>query len=491
MFHISDVKKYTRCPRLYFLDQQSEKREYKPFVRLDEKITDLAIQKLELKEYYLGHVGDDANKALQAMQEYEWLVKARFEYRQLRVKVPFLHRTKHGWDIYFLYNGIYPRANDIAFYTDTIWVLKNNGIQINAMYMIHLKASYVRQGDLDVKQLFVITDSFYNANNHPTQSIKDTVYQHYKDLTALLNEMEQADFNPSYIPKRTNICTGRNKCIYYDACYQEENIADNSILTLIASRNKYQMLQAGIQTLKDVQIDQLEGTRQQYAQVNADRNGGLFCDHSALKSWLSHIQYPIAFLDFEWERFAIPPYDGMKPYDVLPFEYALYILEADGTMRHHVYLNIHDDRRDMAESLIKDIPSVGSVIAYNADSAEKIRIQEFADLFPDLKEPLLQMNERMQDLQLPFLSGVVYDTRMRGQWSLKAIMNLMDESAYHSLDIREGMDAVFQWRHLDHNDQLTQQEKEKIILDLKKYCGMDAYAMTVVFQWLHAILNED
>ena len=60
----------------------------------------------------------------------------------------------------------------------------------------------------------------------------------------------------------------------------------------------------------------------------------------------------------------------------------------------------------MAENLTKDIPSTGTVIAYNAEGAEKVRIQEFAQLFPDLSKKLLSINERMEDLQLPFLNCI-------------------------------------------------------------------------------------
>lgn len=490
MFHISDCKKYTRCPRLYFLDKNT-KKEYHPFVRLDEKITDLAIQKLQLNTYFLGHVGDQKEKAIDAMEEYEWLVKARFEYYNLRVKVPFLHKTKKGWDIYFLYNGIYPHSNDIAFYADMVWVLENNGISINAMYMIHLNANYVRQETLNPSELFVITDCFYNTNNHPTQPIKQTIYDHFKDLRPLLDEMQNASLEHLEQPKRTNICTGRNKCVYYNTCFpQEEYIPNNSILTLIASSKKYEMLMQGKQFLKDVDFEAIEGSRQQYAQIMADQLDGLFVDQYALKSWLSHIQFPITFLDFEWERFSIPPYIGMKPYDVLPFEYAVYIMYADGSIEHKIYLNIHDDRRDLAKNLIKDIPVSGSVVAYNAEGAEKVRIHELANFFPDLKDDLLHINARMEDLQLPFISGIVYDTKMKGQWSLKSIMNMMDDPGYHSLDIQQGMDAVFQWRHLDYNREVDEAEKEKIITDLKKYCGMDAYAMTVVYRWLLDLQEE-
>ena len=37
---------------------------------------------------------------------------------------------------------------------------------------------------------------------------------------------------------------------------------------------------------------------------------------------------------------------------------------------------------------------------------------------------------------------------------------------------------------------MRRKEKEKIIEDLRKYCGMDAYAMTVVYRWLLNICRE-
>ena len=156
-------------------------------------------------------------------------------------------------------------------------------------------------------------------------------------------------------------------------------------------------------------------------------------------------------------------------------------------MEHRIYLNVHDDRRNMAENLVRDIPKTGSVVAYNATGAESVRIREFAELYEDLADDLYAINARMEDLQIPFCTGTVYDVRMSGQWSLKVIMSMMNDASYTDLDINQGMEAVYQWRHLDYDDETPAQEKEKIIEDLKKYCGMDAYAMTVVYRWLVSI----
>jgi hypothetical protein len=175
----------------------------------------------------------------------------------------------------------------------------------------------------------------------------------------------------------------------------------------------------------------------------------------------------------------------MKPYDVLPFEYSIDILYEDGHRDHTVWLSTGDDRADLARSMIHDIPAEGTIMAYNAEGAEKIRIRELADLLPEYRETLLSFNERMEDLQLPFESGTVYDIRMRGQWSLKVLMSMMDDPGYHDLGIQQGMDAVFEWRHLDLSEDVK--NRQEIIDNLKAYCGMDSYAMTVVYRWLMEI----
>lgn len=488
MFHISDCKKYNRCPILYWKDKVNDNHDYIQFVRLDEQITTLAVQKLKIRDYFLGEKRDPADRALNALNSFEWLVKARFEYKTLRVKVPFLHRVHDGFDVYFLFVGLFPLTTDMQFYCDTIWVLENNHIKINNIYIIHLNASYERQNELDLDELFIISDTFYNANKNPSINVKEAIYLYLNDLSSLLDKMENCSEETLGTPKRTNKCTGRNKCRYYSECFHEEQYEDNSIVYLNGAKNRYDMQKNGIQYLKDADIDLIEGTKIQYAQIQADKNGGLFVDKLALKSWLDTVSYPITFLDFEWERFAVPPYEKMHPFDVLPFEYSLHILHEDGTVEHKVFLSIHDDRKELATSLIRDIPKEGSVVAYNAFGAEYIRIEEMIYTFPEYTDELKHINERMVDLQLPFESGIIYDTRMKGLWSLKVIMSIMNDKSYNDLAIHQGMDAVCEWRRLDKEEQDA--NKEDIMQNLKEYCGMDSYAMVVVFKWLlHLVKN--
>ena len=489
MFHISDLKKFNRCPRIYLLDQTAETTPFRRIVRLDDEVTALAAEYLGIRESFIGERGDDPAKSMQALSEYEWILKARFEYGGLRVKVPFLHRTENGFDLYFLFIGLFPHADDMQFYCDTVWVLENLGIPLNDIRIIHLNASYVRQDELDLSKLFVTSDTFYNSKNHPSVSLEEAIADGQRDVDRQIARLEAAIHAPLPQPVRTAKCSGRQKCRHYERCFADEvRIADNSILTLTGSSSRYDMNREGRVTLRDADPERIEGTAMQYAQIMADRSGGRFADRNALRNWLSDVVYPVSFIDFEWECFAIPPYRGMKPFDVLLFEYSIHILNEDGTYDHKVFLSVHDDRRELVEQMLEDLPERGTIIAYNADGAEKIRIRELAQLFPEYQEKLMDINARMKDLQTPFTSGYVYDTRMRGVWTLKRIMSMMDEPGYSDLEITQGMDAVFQWRLLDRDDQSA--DRERIIEELKAYCAMDSYAAMTVFKWLKKLSEE-
>ena len=483
MYHISDLKKFNRCHRIFMLDKISEKTPFQNFVRLDDEVTALAAKKIGAENYFVGERGDDPKRAIKALGSYEWLMKARFEYGGLRIKVPFLHRVNEGYDLYFLFIGLFPRSEDMQFYCDTVWVLEHLNIPLNHYYMIHLNADYVRGDELDPKQLFIVSDHFYNHSRHAGKNLKEAIQNSMQDVSLVVNAMDEISLRPIEMPVRTSKCAGRQKCRYYEVCFpNEKTVADDSILTLSGSQYRYVMEQEGLESLAQADHNRIEGSSMQYAQIMADKNGGLFADRMALNAWLNEIVYPVTFLDFEWECFAIPPYKGMKPYDVLLFEYSIHTLQRDGTMDHQVYLSTHDDRKDLAEHLLHDIPPYGTIIAYNANGAEKLRIQELAELLGEYKERLLKLNQRMIDLQMPFEKGLVYDVRMRGGWSLKSIMNMLEGNSYQELNIHEGMEAVFEWRHLDREEEGI--DRKKIIEALKAYCSMDSYATAVVFQWL-------
>ena len=367
-------------------------------------------------------------------------------------------------------------------YRITLRVLKDLNVPVGEIYLIHLNGDYVNEGKLDPKKLFICENSF---NRRRLKSIIEEVDVDFKRY---LKEMET--FDPEKEPaKKCRYCKLNGLCEHYDKCFpDEEKDADDSILTLVSSQYKNRMYEEGIRHLKDVNTDLLEGSRTQYAQIMASRNGGIFIDHYSLASWLDKISSrPISFIDFEWDRYLIPTYEKMRPMDVVCFEFALYYIDENGHMEHRTFVGTGDCRKEFVEALLEYLPKSGPVLAYNAQGAECLRLSELAAIYPEYKEELEKIVDRFVDLAVPFIDGLVYDVRMQGNYSLKKLVDICSDYSYKDLDIYDGMEAVFSWRDIANADEKM---GEKIVENLKEYCSLDAYGLFLVYKWLIQLMLE-
>ena len=481
MYHISDLKKFSKCPRFYFLDVDSE-NVFKPYLRSDESFIELLKKKLEIENCYTGKVGDSANAFFDNKDKYNWFINCRFEMNKLRIKVPVINlKDDKTCDVYFLYYGTQIKELDFFSYRISIEVLEKLGVLIDDIYIAYINPDYVFNNSIDPNNLFIITNKYKNGK------IINMLLDSVVDYDDIIDKIDNSSLD-ELVPEKTRACHLRDVCSYYDTCFENEtNLDDDSILTLVCSQYKTNMYDEGISLLKDADLDRLEGNRVQYAQIMADRNGGLFVDKVNLKEWLDDInKYPISFIDFEWDRYLIPAYNGMKPLDVIPFEFALYIDNGTGELEHRTFISSGDCRREFAEKLIEVIPKEGTIFAYNAVGAEIIRIKELAELYPDLKDKLLSITERFVDLAVPFLEGIVYDTRMAGIFTLKKLVSVVSDKSYKDLDIDDGMEAVYNWRNIDKGEDLNE---EQTIDNLKKYCSLDAYGLYLVYKWLLTLVE--
>ena len=484
MYHISDIKKYERCERLFWLSRR-QKSEHIMYVNYSEDMNALVKERLMLDEHvFEGHPNDDPMLALEAYKEGRTLVNARFAYEDLRIKIPVLLQEDGKTILYMTYRTCFPKEHEATFIADNLSVLSLLGIEVDELYAIHLNAEYIRGANLDVFSLLSISDCFFNAHNHPSKKIKKVVDERRRDIVPILEQMRYLDTLEMIEPKRTSFCTRGNKCAYYDTCFHEE-VHPASITNLVSSQHKYAMKEEGITRLKDADVNRIEGTRHQYAQIMADRNGGMYVDAAALRIWNeNHIEFPISYLDFEWETYAFPPYEGMKPYDVLCFQFSLHVEnELNAPLTHTGFIGEGDCRIAFIEQLIQEVPKKGSILVYNMEGAEKLRLRQLASQFPQYAKDLEQIWERMVDLSLPFSTGSVYDVRMQGLYSLKVLVPIFSSYNYQDLAISHGMDAVAQWRLYGKSEG---SEKAKIYDELMQYCSMDTYAEFIIY---HALLN--
>lgn len=487
MYHITDIKKMERCERLFWLSRRVQKS-FTPYVQYTESMTSLMKERLLLlNDCFEGQANDDPALALQAFAEKKPLVNARFAYEDLRIKVPVLIQEEGKTILYMSYRSCYPKEQEAQYIADIIAVLQLLDIRIDEIYAIHLNAEYIRGKTLDVHALLTISDHFYNSHNRPGKNIFQLVQMKLRDIRPLLENMRILDALDEIKPKRTSFCTRGNKCSFYKECFQEES-QPGAITNLVQSQHKYAMKEEGIQRLKDADLDRIEGTRHQYAQIMADTYGGLYVDVAALKTWRKdHISYPLSYLDFEWETYAFPPYEGMKPFDVLTFQFSLHVEEEKGkTLQHTGFIGEKDCRLAFIEALLASVPKMGTILVYNMEGAEKLRLVQLAQQFPQYEKALMQIWERMVDLSLPFSTGNVYDVRMAGLFSLKTLVPIFSSYHYEDLAISYGLDAVAKWREYQESEGT---KKQQIYEELTQYCAMDTYAEYIVYHALEGFMD--
>ena len=97
-----------------------------------------------------------------------------------------------------------------------------------------------------------------------------------------------------------------------------------------------------------------------------------------IAGFLTHLEYPLHFLDFETFSPAIPLFDGTRPYEQIPFQFSLHIVRKARTMpEHRKFLaeGRNDPRPEFMRQLKSAIEPAGSFLVFNA-AFEKGRLKE-------------------------------------------------------------------------------------------------------------------
>jgi hypothetical protein len=207
---------------------------------------------------------------------------------------------------------------------------------------------------------------------------------------------------------------------------------------------------------------------------------------SEIKQFLGELKYPLYFLDYETLMSLVPYFDGQRPYQQVPFQYSLHILQtpdAELEQREYLHRDNSDPARPLTEQLIKDIGDTGTVLVWY-EGFEKARNRELGDMFPEYKKAMEAINDRVVDLMTPFKKKWYDDPRCEGSASIKQVLPaLCPELSYKSLGIQEGGSAQRLWMEAVLDGKRAK-EKEQILADLVEYCKLDTFAMVEIYRVL-------
>ena len=389
------------------------------------------------------------------------ICEASFTFEKNYCAVDILRKTKNGWAIYEVKSSSFPEfdgqeaklekyAPDIAYQK---WVLEQCGINVTDTYLVCLNSDYVRQGELNLQQLFVTID------------MKELVDNEYLKVPARVSQALKllASEEEPYLDLSEH-CMKPYSCAFLDYCKRQHGVPQDepTIFDLYRMNfsKKLEHYHAGRILFNDVREEALSDKQQM--QVECTLNKTEHIDVDGIREFLDSLSYPLYFLDFETLQQPVPQYKGQRPYQQI---------------------------RHLAEQLCKDIPMNVCTLAYNK-GFECGRIKELASLYPDLAVHLLNIRDHIQDLLTPFQSGYYYVPAMHGSFSIKSVLPALfpDEPSlnYHNLDERcqNGGNAMTLFPAI----QFMEPEEAKASREaLLRYCELDTWAMVKVWEKLKEV----
>jgi hypothetical protein len=254
--------------------------------------------------------------------------------------------------------------------------------------------------------------------------------------------------------------------------------ADNVTTLIRAGKKAFEWMERGWTRAVDLPDDELSPA--QRIQVAALRSGETQIDRAAVRDWLDRLEYPLLFLDFEACSSAIPVYLGTSPYQQLPFQASVHVIEQNGDEPTHAEFlaTTPQDPRPALVEFLASLPTEGSVVAYH-QSYEKGILEGLAQEFTDHAERLLGLRDRLVDLEDPFRQFHYHHPAQRGRSSIKAVLPALTGSSYEGDAISDGQQASREFLRVVHGA-VDDGERERVLEALRRYCEKDTWAMVEV-----------
>jgi len=352
------------------------------------------------------------------------------------VMTDILCRNGASWDFYEVKSSTRVKPyhiNDAS----VQWHVMHRRIPLGRAKIMHINNRYRFTRRLDIEQLFTIAD------------VTDTVQELQPQVAANLASMQAMLEGAEPEIPIGNQCKNPFECDFRDYCWRQ--VPAPSVFDL--------------------------------HQLSGERKFELF--HRGLVSYSA--SYPIHFLDFETLQDAIPRFEGQRPYQQIPFQYSLHILQRDGRLEHREYLaDEHADPRPaLAARLVGDIGASGSIVAHS-QATEIAAINGLATACGPLAEQLRAMVNRFIDLLTPLRGLMYYHPDFNGNFSIKSVLPAMfpqdTDTDYKALEVQDGRMAMNLYAGLNAIEDASERERSRAAL--LAYCRLDTLAMVKVWREL-------
>jgi hypothetical protein len=274
-----------------------------------------------------GNIGANLKETAVSLKLRKPLFETGFSGNRLYCRVDILNPSGgDAWDILEVKstNDVKDeQLHDVAFQRHCCQL---NGVKINRCHIMHLNREYVKQGDIDPRQLFV------------TEDVTNRLAEFFDGLESRIAEM-LAVIDSDECPETAigRHCNDPYACLLREECWK--HLPEHNVMTLYSGKKLGEALMSqGILDISDIPEDTKLNDKQQ-VQKECVISGQSYIDTAEIKSFLKGLKYPLYFMDFETFATAVPIYNGTSPYQNIPFQFSLHVITKPGAMvEHYEYL---------------------------------------------------------------------------------------------------------------------------------------------------------
>jgi predicted RecB family nuclease len=487
-----------QCPRLLWLKvHEPDAKELKPDKVLQDRFDQGAeVGRLAQERWPDGvlidlphwQVREKAQRTREAIESGARVIfEASFIADDTFVAVDVLVREDDGWRLIEVKSSNSQKDEHLPDAAVQLHVLRRCGLTVKAVEIMHLN----KQFSAPAREEFVRAGSSTRLSADPALFVRTPVTDLVGPLLPSIPEQLQEQLamlaGPEPTPAIGRHCQEPRDCPFMGRCWPSDR-GHISKLNGVGKVKCQDYFNQGI-----TRIDQLPPPKPGkkvnaivQRQIRSMREDTLIVEPTLAEA-LAPFTGRLGYLDFETISRAVPPWAGMKPWEMAAAQFSFHLDGANGHSHFEFLAEGADDTRPaLARAMIEATRSADWVVTYSG--FEKARIRSLQETVPELRDELVALEHKLIDL-LPVIRENVYHPAFAGSFSLKFVLPaLCPELSYKDLVIVDGAEASVEIaRLLFCAGKIAPGEHERVRGDLLAYCQQDTWAMVRLLETLRGL----
>ncbi len=282
------------------------------------------------------------------------MYEAAFQYNKVLIFLDILYKEDNGWHAFEVKSSKKISKTYLLDAAIQYYVISNSGIELTDFSIVYINKDYTRGDQVDISELFK-KESVIDKARSLQGFIKEQIIEEKKILD--LKHSPQIDIG-SY-------CYNPYPCDFIRHCWK--HIPENSIFNIpfLDNEKKFELYKKNIINPSEIKDISVLNEKARIG-VNSQISKKPYIAKDNPSTYFKSIRQAVYFLKVLTHRPAFPEYSNTKPYEVLPYHFAIGIIENNNLeiFNWHSKIN-YDPRINFFENFSEELPDESSIIIYD------------------------------------------------------------------------------------------------------------------------------